>query len=80
MDSQEESGLDAKAFMPSSTRPVIEFNHLACSSVSHDDENISGLSPLEDIHLIDSLPHKYDPELLWDLEDLDLQLDITDIG
>lgn len=79
MDSQEESGLVAKAFMPS-TRPVMEFNHLACSSVSHYDENIPDLPPSEDIHLIDSLPHKYDPELLGDLEDLDLQLDITDIG
>lgn len=79
MDSQEESSLFAKSFMQS-TRPVMDFDHLACSSVSHDDENISGLPPLEDIHLIDSLPHKYDPELLGDLDDLDLQPDIIDIG
>lgn len=72
VDSQEESG------MPS--RPVMEFNHLDCSSVSHDDENVSGLPPLEDVHLIDSLPDEYDPELLGDLEDLVLQIDITDIG
>lgn len=78
MDLQEESGLALRAFMPS-TRPVMEFNHLA-HGVTHEDEDISDLPSVEDIHLIDSLPHEYDPDLLEDLEDLDLQLDITDIG
>lgn len=78
MDSQEESGLSSKPPMPS-TRPVMEFNHLV-HSVSHENEDISGLPLVEDIHLLDSIPHEYDPELLRDLEDLDLQLDIIDIG
>ncbi|XP_020576990.1 protein PHOTOPERIOD-INDEPENDENT EARLY FLOWERING 1 isoform X2 [Phalaenopsis equestris] len=79
----EESGLLAKAIMPS-TRPIIEFNHLALS-VSHEDNDIFGpheYDPelLEDTHLVDPVPHEYDPELLEDLEDLDLQLHIGDIG
>lgn len=64
--------------MPS-TRPVMEFDYLD-QSVSQGDEDISDLPSLEDLHLIDSVPHEYDPELLHDLEDIDLQLDITDIG
>ncbi|PKU84185.1 DNA helicase INO80 [Dendrobium catenatum] len=78
MDSQEESGLVAKSFMPS-TRPVMEFDYLD-QSVLQGDEDISDLPSLEDLPLIDSVPHEYDPELLHDLEDIDLQLDITDIG
>ncbi|PKA63188.1 DNA helicase INO80 [Apostasia shenzhenica] len=79
MDSKEGSGSIPKNILPSSL-PVLQLDHFL-ASVSDGVNDLSQLVLLNDMHTSNSvLPPEFSPDFLDDLEDLDSQLDITDVG
>ncbi|KAG0455303.1 hypothetical protein HPP92_024595 [Vanilla planifolia] len=79
MDSQEESALATK-FHLSSANHIIEFDNLALVDLNYGNDDPFNTPTLEDMQTLGCVPHEYDPDFLKDLQDLDSDIDITDIG